>query len=92
MAAGHPTTVWNRTPGRSPELDDLGVTRATNAADAVAASPLVVVCLLVDASVNAVLDDVTGPTTPSAGLAGVRQSRRDGKGPGRRSRTGDSDR
>lgn len=46
LAAGHPTTVWNRTPGRSPELDELGVGRAETAAEAVAASPLVVACLL----------------------------------------------
>ncbi|GAA1607725.1 NAD(P)-binding domain-containing protein [Kribbella sancticallisti] len=52
LAAGHPTTVWNRTPDRSPELDDLGVTRAKTVADAIAASPLVVVCLLDDASVR----------------------------------------
>ena len=26
--AGHDVTAWNRTPGRAPELDELGVTRA----------------------------------------------------------------
>lgn len=64
LAAGHPTTVWNRTPGRSPELDTLGATRAGGAAEAVAASPLVIVCLLVDASVRGTLDgiDLTGTT------------------------------
>ena len=64
LAAGHPTTVWNRTPGRSPELDTLGATRAATAAEAVAASPLVVVCLLVDATVRSTLDglDLTGRT------------------------------
>ncbi|GAB2632166.1 NAD(P)-dependent oxidoreductase [Kribbella swartbergensis] len=64
LAAGHPTTVWNRTPGRSPELDSLGVIRAGTAAEAVAASPLVVVCLLVDATVRSTLDglDLTGKT------------------------------
>ena len=64
LAAGHPTTVWNRTPGRSPELDTLGATRAATAAEAVAASPLVVVCLLVDATVRSTLDglDLTGKT------------------------------
>lgn len=62
LAAGHPTTVWNRTPGRSPELDALGVTRATTAAGAVDAAPLVVVCLLVDATVRSTLDrlDLSG--------------------------------
>jgi 3-hydroxyisobutyrate dehydrogenase-like beta-hydroxyacid dehydrogenase len=64
LAAGHPTTVWNRTPGRSPELDPLGATRAATAAEAIAASPLVVVCLLVDATVRSTLDgiDLTGKT------------------------------
>ena len=64
LAAGHPTIVWNRTPGRSPELDALGATRATTAAEAVAASPLVVICLLVDATVHSTLEgiDLTGKT------------------------------
>ncbi|GAA0952778.1 NAD(P)-binding domain-containing protein [Kribbella koreensis] len=55
LAAGHPTTVWNRTAGRSPELDDLGVIRARSVVDAVVASPLVVVCLLDDTSVRSTL-------------------------------------
>lgn len=55
LAAGHPTTVWNRTPGRSPELDDHGATRAKTVADALAASPLIVTCLLNDASVRETL-------------------------------------
>ncbi|WP_410785753.1 NAD(P)-dependent oxidoreductase [Kribbella sp. C-35] len=65
LAAGHPTTVWNRTPGRSPELDtELGAIRAATAAEAIAASPLVVVCLLVDDTVRSTLDgiDLTGTT------------------------------
>ncbi|GAA1136616.1 NAD(P)-binding domain-containing protein [Kribbella jejuensis] len=64
LAAGHPTTVWNRTPGRSPELDALGAIRATTVADAIAAGPLVVVCLLVDDTVRSTLDgvDLTGRT------------------------------
>ena len=62
LAAGHPTTVWNRTPGRSPELDALGAIRATTPAEAVAAGPLVVACLLVDATVRSTLDglDLSG--------------------------------
>jgi 3-hydroxyisobutyrate dehydrogenase-like beta-hydroxyacid dehydrogenase len=58
LAAGHPTTVWNRTPGRSPELDDLGVTRAKSVADALVASPLIIACLLDDASVRETLAPV----------------------------------
>ncbi|WP_433162402.1 NAD(P)-dependent oxidoreductase [Kribbella sp. CA-247076] len=66
LAAGHPTTVWNRTPGRSRELDALGAVRAASAAEAVAAGPLVVVCLLDDSTVRATLEplaaDLTGRT------------------------------
>lgn len=65
LSAGHPTTVWNRTPGRAPELDaQLGATRAATAAEAIAAGPLVVVCLLVDDTVRSTLDgiDLTGKT------------------------------
>ncbi|MDX2968348.1 NAD(P)-binding domain-containing protein [Kribbella solani] len=64
LAAGHPATVWNRTPGRSPELDSLGATRAATAGEAVAAAELVVVCLLVDDTVRTTLDglDLTGRT------------------------------
>lgn len=52
---GHGTTVWNRTPGRA---DDLAVTHAATAADAVAANELVVLCLLDFESVVSVLDGV----------------------------------
>ncbi|NIK55365.1 NAD(P)-dependent oxidoreductase [Kribbella shirazensis] len=40
VAAGHPTTVWNRTPGKAAGL---GATEAATAAEAVAASELVVI-------------------------------------------------
>ncbi|MDR3083188.1 MAG: NAD(P)-binding domain-containing protein [Streptomyces sp.] len=40
VAAGHPTTVWNRTPGKA---DGLGALAATTAAEAVAASTVVVI-------------------------------------------------
>jgi 3-hydroxyisobutyrate dehydrogenase-like beta-hydroxyacid dehydrogenase len=57
LAAGHPTTVWNRTPGRAAPLAAAGAEVAETAADAVAANDLVVVCLLDDASVRAALAD-----------------------------------
>ncbi|MFJ8976188.1 NAD(P)-dependent oxidoreductase [Streptomyces sp. NPDC102282] len=62
LAAGHPLTVWNRTPARAAELALEGATVARSAAEAVAANTLVVVCLLDDASVGEVLDgtDLTG--------------------------------
>ncbi|MFE7272963.1 NAD(P)-dependent oxidoreductase [Streptomyces sp. NPDC057623] len=58
LAAGHPLTVWNRTPGRAEPLAAEGATVAASAAEAVAASRLVVVCLLDDASVGEALDGV----------------------------------
>ncbi|MFF9351386.1 NAD(P)-dependent oxidoreductase [Streptomyces sp. NPDC014734] len=57
LTAGHPLTVWNRTPGRAEPLAAEGATVARTAAEAVAANRLVVVCLLDGASVDAVLAD-----------------------------------
>ncbi len=45
LAAGHPTTVWNRTPGKAAGLVERGAVLAPSVADAVRASSLVVVCL-----------------------------------------------
>ncbi|MEV0201779.1 NAD(P)-binding domain-containing protein [Nonomuraea sp. NPDC050691] len=55
---GYRTTVWNRTAGKSAPLVDVGATAAATAAEAVAASPLVVVCLLDGAAVDEVLASV----------------------------------
>ncbi|MER5967107.1 NAD(P)-binding domain-containing protein [Streptomyces sp. NPDC002057] len=46
LAAGVRTTVWNRTPGRDGELVAAGAVSAASAEEAVAASPLTVVCLV----------------------------------------------
>jgi 3-hydroxyisobutyrate dehydrogenase-like beta-hydroxyacid dehydrogenase len=46
LAAGVRTTVWNRTPGRDRELTESGAISAPSAAEAVAASPLTVVCVV----------------------------------------------
>ncbi|MDK0520631.1 NAD(P)-binding domain-containing protein [Streptomyces sp. ML-6] len=46
VAAGVRTTVWNRTPGRDRELVERGAIGAASASEAVAASPLTVVCLV----------------------------------------------
>jgi 3-hydroxyisobutyrate dehydrogenase-like beta-hydroxyacid dehydrogenase len=43
LAAGHPTTVWNRTPGRAAKLVDAGAVEAPTAAEAVAVGDLVVI-------------------------------------------------
>lgn len=55
-AAGHPTTVWNRTPGKAGELVAAGVTEASTAAEAAAASRLVIVCVLDYAAVHAIVE------------------------------------
>jgi 3-hydroxyisobutyrate dehydrogenase-like beta-hydroxyacid dehydrogenase len=62
LAAGHPLTVWNRTSARAAALAPEGARVAQNVAEAVAASILVVVCLLDDASVDEALAgaDLTG--------------------------------
>ncbi|WP_406108763.1 NAD(P)-dependent oxidoreductase [Micromonospora globbae] len=45
MRAGHPVTVWNRTPSRAVDLVAAGATRADTPADAVAASDVVILSL-----------------------------------------------
>jgi len=52
-AAEHPTTVWNRTPGKE---NGLNATVATTAADAISASPLVLVCVRDYAVARSILD------------------------------------
>ncbi|MFD7584845.1 NAD(P)-binding domain-containing protein [Kitasatospora sp. NPDC059811] len=56
LAAGHPVTVWNRTPGRDAELRALGARSAATAAEAVAAGPLALLCVRDQAAARAVLD------------------------------------
>jgi 3-hydroxyisobutyrate dehydrogenase len=53
--AGFPLTVWNRTPGRAPELAALGVATAGTPAEAVAAAAIVVICVADTPDVEAVL-------------------------------------
>ncbi|MGW1738197.1 NAD(P)-dependent oxidoreductase [Nocardia sp. NPDC001965] len=55
LAAGYPTTVWNRTAAKAEPLTDLGARRASSVAEAVAAAPLVVVSLLDDGAVASTL-------------------------------------
>ncbi|MFJ9617132.1 NAD(P)-dependent oxidoreductase [Streptomyces noursei] len=55
LAAGHPTTVWNRTPAKADALIAQGALRARTVADAVAASPLVIVCVLDCEAVHQIL-------------------------------------
>ncbi|MER7111301.1 NAD(P)-dependent oxidoreductase [Streptomyces sp. NPDC000229] len=56
LKAGHPVTVWNRSPAKSGPLVAQGALPAGTPADAVTASPLVVLCLLTNDNVQEVLD------------------------------------
>ena len=58
LAAGHAVTVWNRTASRADALVDAGATRAATPADAVAASPLVLLSLTHYAAMYEILGDV----------------------------------
>ncbi|MFC8074054.1 NAD(P)-dependent oxidoreductase [Streptomyces sp. NPDC057307] len=53
---GHPTTVWNRTAAKAEPLVAKGAKLADSVTDAVAASPLVVVCVSDYDAVHALLD------------------------------------
>ncbi|WP_037771515.1 NAD(P)-dependent oxidoreductase [Streptomyces sclerotialus] len=56
LAAGHPVTVWNRTPGKADGLVAEGAVRAATVADALAANELVVLSLTDYAAMYAVLE------------------------------------
>lgn len=56
LDAGHPTTVWNRTAGRADDLVADGAVLAGSVDAAVAASPMVVICVLDHAVVHELLD------------------------------------
>ncbi|CAI9410183.1 2-hydroxy-3-oxopropionate reductase [Nocardioides sp. T2.26MG-1] len=58
LRAGHPVTVWNRTPGRSAALVDAGAAEAATVAEAVTHHDLVVACLFRFPSVLETLDPV----------------------------------
>ena len=53
--AGFAVTAWNRSPGRAPELDRLGVSRADTPAAVAAATDVVVVCVSDTPDVEGVL-------------------------------------
>ncbi|MEU1025086.1 NAD(P)-binding domain-containing protein [Streptomyces sp. NPDC005904] len=63
---GHPTTVWNRTPHKAKPLADRGAHPAATPGDAVAASGLVLACVLDHDALRTVLD----PVAEAGGLAG----------------------
>ena len=56
VSAGHPTTIWNRTPDKATTLVEAGARRASTAGEAVDAGDMIVVCLFDHRSVHEVLD------------------------------------
>ncbi|MET9548129.1 NAD(P)-binding domain-containing protein [Streptomyces sp. NPDC006627] len=66
LKAGHDTTVWNRTTSKTGPLAAQGATPAETAAEAITASPLVIVCLTTNDNVRGLLeaeaDALTGRT------------------------------
>ncbi|QXE33327.1 NAD(P)-binding domain-containing protein [Streptomyces sp. GMY02] len=64
LKQGYPTTVWNRSPEKADALASQGAVRAGTAAEAVAAAPLVLICV----STYEVVDELLAPLTDA--LAG----------------------
>ncbi|MFH8974257.1 NAD(P)-dependent oxidoreductase [Streptomyces sp. NPDC017890] len=60
LERGHPTTVWNRSAGKAQPLVDGGARLAATPEEAVAASPLIIVCVLDYDALHAILDPVAG--------------------------------
>lgn len=58
--AGHPTTVWNRSPEKAAPLAAKGARHAGTITDAIGASPLVIVCLTTYDATLRVLRPVAG--------------------------------
>jgi len=77
LARGHEVTVWNRTKERATSLVAAGATLAGSPAEAMAASPLVIMCVLDYAVANAILaepgvaDAVGGKTFVQLSAAGA---------------------
>ncbi|MFJ7329350.1 NAD(P)-dependent oxidoreductase [Streptomyces cyaneofuscatus] len=58
LERGHPTTVWNRSARKALPLVERGARQAATPEEAVAASPLVIVCVLDHDALHATLDPV----------------------------------
>ncbi len=56
LAAGHKITVWNRSPGKADALVGLGAQEALTFAEAVVASPIVLICIDNYVSTRALLE------------------------------------
>lgn len=60
LERGHATTVWNRSAHKAQPLVDRGARQAATPGEAIAASPLVIVCVLDYDALHATLDPVAG--------------------------------
>lgn len=56
LAVGHRVTVWNRSPGKAAALAGLGAVKVPSFAEAVAASPILLICIDSYASARALLE------------------------------------
>ena len=56
LAAGHKVTVWNRSPGKAEALVGMGAQEARTLAEALAASPIVLICIDNYTSTRALLE------------------------------------
>jgi len=68
LFTGHAVTVWNRTPGRAPDVIEAGGREAATIAQAIEGTDSAHLALADDAAVEAV---VFGSETPSDGIAGA---------------------
>ncbi len=73
VKAGHSVTIWNRTAARTEPLAALGANRATSAAKAVLASPVIVVCIDNYGATRRLIEDA-GLIEPLAGRTLVQLS------------------
>jgi 3-hydroxyisobutyrate dehydrogenase-like beta-hydroxyacid dehydrogenase len=64
LAAGHPTTVWNRSPDKGADLIGRGARRAGSAGEAIAAGSLIIVCVTDNNAVRELVEPL------AAGLRG----------------------
>jgi 3-hydroxyisobutyrate dehydrogenase-like beta-hydroxyacid dehydrogenase len=80
LTAGHPTTVWNRTPGKDTALVAAGVTAAETPAQAVRGGDLVVLCLLdaesVEQTMRAAGDGMAGRSVVNVTTVSPEEARR----------------
>lgn len=58
LQAGYKVTVWNRTPNKVTALSDLGAIPANSCSEAVAASPLVIICIKSHSDTRLLLESV----------------------------------